>query len=132
MMMLDSVRWDPSQPGFIVAVLRTLVGLWLLVSLLGLLLFRSGFWGLFTGGLAAVALYAIAILTGKIFTQTSRFTGTLFWLLMLQFGVWIGIAVLLAVAKVHPLGFVIGVSILPIAIIITLIWYHVQRKRTSS
>lgn len=123
-------RWDPSQPAFVVDVLKTLTGLWIAVSVLGALTIRPWFGGLLTGGLLAIALYLVAIQAGKAVALRRGHARVLAGLLLQQLGIWVLMAILLNVVKVHPVAFVLGVSILPVAIIVTLIWYAVQNKRT--
>jgi hypothetical protein len=104
-----------------------MVGLWLAALLLGLAVWREGWWGLLAGGLLALALFGIAVIAGKRVLML-RGGCALFLLFTGQLLLWAGMAYVLAVMKVHPLGFILGASILPVAIIVTLLWYVLRSK----
>jgi len=127
----EKKRWDPSQPAFIVDVLRVMVGMWIAICAIGAFRFHQGFGGLLAGGLLAIALYLAAIQAGRAVGQHQG-SRALFWLLVQQIGIWVVMALLLAVVRVHAVAFVLGVSILPGAIILTLLWYLVQSRRMPS
>lgn len=131
-MPVEHSRWDPNSPGFVIAVLRMIIGSGILVCLLGTALYRPGFWGFLSGCLFAIALYVIAVQAGRVFQRSHAFAQVMLWLLLSQFVLWVGMALLLAVAKVNPLGFVIGVSVLPTAVVLTLGWYAFRRRRLPS
>ena len=125
-------RWDPSQPGFVIAVLRMMIGLWFALGIGGALGCRQGFGGLVSGGLVAIALYLLAIQAGRAITQQKQYIQTFGALLAQQMIIWLLMAILLCVVKVHPVAFVVGASILPVAIILTLSWYALQNRRMPS
>lgn len=124
----DDNRWDPSEPGFVRAVLRTLLLLSALTILTAFLI--SAKWGIgaVAGVIIAAGLYLIAMLAGRSFQRSQNFVKIMSWLLFPQFFLWVGMAWLLAGAKVHPLGFVFGVTNLPVAILLTLAWYHIRKR----
>lgn len=128
----EQQRWDPSSPGFVTAVLRTMIGLFLIVILLGILRYRAGIWGLLSGGALAMILYLTAMHAGRVFVRTKNYTRTMLWLMLSQVILWVGMALLLAVVKVNPIGFILGVSVMPAAIILTLVWYHIRKRRLPS
>ncbi|HEX2948896.1 MAG TPA: hypothetical protein VHV83_04920 [Armatimonadota bacterium] len=131
-MSLDRQRWDPNSQQFVIDTLRFMVGLWIAVSIVGTILYHTGWLGFLTGGAFALALYLVAIHSGRILASTGNYAQTMRWLLLSQFILWIGMALVLAVAKVNPIGFVIGVSILLVAILGTLGWYAIRRRRLPS
>ncbi|MHB9023760.1 MAG: hypothetical protein ACYC7E_06225 [Armatimonadota bacterium] len=124
-------KWDPCTPGFVGAVFRTMLALWVGISLGGLLLFRTGFSGMVTGGLLGIALYLVAMLVARWISPKANYTWILVLLLLQQIILWGGMLILLVGFKVNPIGFVLGVSILPAAIIVTLLWFHLCRKWLS-
>lgn len=132
MMASDSERWDPSLPGFLVAVLRVLLVLLALVCGTSAVRFPTALPGVVAGGILALALYLAALQVGRVFLRTLSFTRAMVWLLLQQFILWVGMALLLLVARVDPIGFVFGVSILPVAPVLTLVWYAIQRRRLRS
>ena len=125
---LEDERWDPTSPGFRIAILRMMIVLGVLETVIGSLLLPFGFWGFISGGALAIVLFLIAIQTGKVFERTRSYARVMLWLLLSQFVLWVGMAILLAVIQVNPVGFVIGVSILPVSIVLTLAWYAVRRR----
>ncbi|HEY3377398.1 MAG TPA: hypothetical protein VGL77_07870 [Armatimonadota bacterium] len=124
--------WDPNTLGFTDAVLRMMIGLGVVVSSVGALCFPAGWLGFLSGAALAIALYLIARQTGRIIARDGGYRLAMLWLLVSQFILWVGMAVLLVAIKVSPLGFIVGVSILPVAMLATLAWYAVQRRRFSS
>jgi len=116
---------DPTY-GFVREILWVMLGLWAIMLAVGLWRFPGSWSGLLSGGALAVALYLIAIRAGTIFLRTRRFGPVMTTLLVSQLVIWGGMAVLLAVLKVHPIGFVIGVSCLPLAVVLTLIWRQLR------
>lgn len=125
-------RWDPSLPGFPVAVLQTLCGLYGLAVLLSSLFARSAFSGLLTGGGVAIALYLIALQAGRVLQRTRSFPKVMLWLILSQCIIWVGTAVLVTYIKVPPVGFVLGVSLLPSAIVLTLAYYAIRKGLSKS
>ncbi len=119
-------RWDPSLPIFVNDVQRLMVIMWPVVSLVGLIFFRPQAVGILMGGLIAVILFVSAVRAGKVFTERCDYNSVMFGLVGSQLIIWVGMAVLLAYFKVDGPGFVIGVSILPVAIIMTLTWYLIK------
>lgn len=124
-------QWDPSTPGFIEAVLQVMIGLAALVIAIGALIFPAAFFGLLGGGMLAVVLFLVARHAGRILRRTENYARTLAWLMISQLVLWIGMAVLLVVGRVHPVGFVIGVSVLPVSIVMTLAWYAWKKSRLT-
>jgi hypothetical protein len=125
-------RWDPSTPGFVLSVLRATVLLWLCESLITLFSYRSAFWGVLSGGFIALAALLIIIRAGRQLSPTAHYAPIMIGLFCLHLLIWVLMAVLLAFVKVHPLGFLLGASALPAAIVGTLAWYLLQGKRTAS
>lgn len=78
------------------------------------------------GGLIAVILFVSAARAGKVFTEKVNYNSVMFRLMGAQLVIWVGMAFLLAYFKIDGPGFVIGVSILPVAIILTLTWYLIK------
>lgn len=122
-------RWDASQPLFARDVLLTLIGCWLVISGIGAISCRREFLGLLTGGLLVIALYLIAFQAGSRLIQHKKFLTIMLALMAQQAIIWIAMAVLLLVVKVRPVAFTLGASILPIAIVVTFLWYRVQSRR---
>ena len=120
------VRWDPSLPIFVEDVQRLIVILWLVVSLAGFIFFPPQAFGILMGGLIAVILFVSAARAGKVFTEKVNYNSVMFRLMGAQLVIWVGMAFLLAYFKIDGPGFVIGVSILPVAIILTLTWYLIK------
>lgn len=125
-------RWDPSTPGFVPAVLRTLLGLLVVCALVGAAAFPAHLGGITAGGLLAVALLLAAIQAGRVFAASGRFDKTMFWLLMQQFIIWAGMALIFLMLRVSAVGFAVGVSILPVGILLTLCWYLWKARGQSS
>lgn len=125
-------RWDPSLPGFTTAVLRTLCGCYGVIVVAGMLASPPALSGLIAGGGLAVALYLIALQAGRVFVRTKNFAKVMAWLIVSQCIIWVGTAVLVAAIKVHPIGFVLGVSILPLAIVVTLAYYAIRKELSKS
>jgi len=125
-------RWDAGQPIFVRDVLRTLVGLWLVSSGISAFTCRQGFSGMLSGGVLGIALYLVAILAGKALLQQKSYSRIMLALLWQQSLIWVAMALLLIMMKVHPVAFVLGASLLPLSIIFTLAWYILQRKRMPS
>lgn len=121
-------RWDPSEPGFVMSVLWTLLLLCALTILTAFLISLKWGIGVVSGVIIAVGLYLIAMLAGRSFQRSRNFVKIMSWLLLPQFFLWIGMAWLLAEAKVHPLGFVVGVTNLPLAVLLTLAWYLIRKR----
>ena len=128
----ESQRWDPSGAGFVPAVLRAMIGLGVAVVAIGAVGYWRGISGLVSGVVLALILFLVAMRAGTIFTRSGNFARTMFWLLLAQCLLWVGMAVLLAGIKVDPIGFVVGVSILPVAILVTLGWYAIRRSKLLS
>lgn len=125
----DDQRWDVGDPHFLFTVLQVMVGCWVLVVAIGALGQRAALWGFLSGGLLAVASFLVAIQTGRIFTRTHHFAAVMITLLSLQAVLWLGMILLIAVLHVDLVGFTIGVSVLPAAIVLTtLYWWLVKRK----
>lgn len=125
-------RWDPCTPGFVLTVLRATVVLWLAASLATFIGCRALFWGVLSGGFIALAALLIIIRAGRQLSPTTRYTPVMFGLFCLHLLLWALMAVLLAFVKVHPLGFLLGASVLPTAIVGTLSWYLLQQRRMPS
>ena len=125
-------RWDPSSPRFVGAVLATLVGLVAVASVLGGIGWPGRFTGLLAGGLVALGLYLVAIVIGVSVRRGNRYRLVMVWLFLLQMVVWLGTAFALVRGRVDIVGFVVGVSLLPLAILATLCWYTLQKQRTPS
>jgi hypothetical protein len=125
-------RWDPCTPGFVLSVLRATIALWLLASLLCIYIYRPVFWGVLSGGFIALAALLIIIRVGRQLSPTAHYAPMMLGLHGLHLLLWVGMAFLLAVVRVHPLGFLLGASVLPMAIVGTLAWYLVQQKRMPS
>ncbi|MEI7831681.1 MAG: hypothetical protein WCJ56_00560 [bacterium] len=119
-------RWDPSLPLFVVDVQRLMVIIWPVVSLVGVIFFRPQALGILMGGLIAVILFASAMRAGKVLIENSNYNSVMFRLIGSQFIIWVGMAFLLVRFKIDGPGFVIGVSILPVAILMTLTWYLIK------
>ncbi len=113
----------PAKLGFIFAILRTMVGLAVCFSIAGVWIYRPALVGFISGAGIAISLFVIALQAGRVMTRSQSFGRTMSWLLLSQFVLWVGVAILLTVAKVHPIGFVIGVSLLPVAVLATWAWY---------
>jgi len=95
----------------------------------GAFLPRGLFFGLLSGVLLAILFYAATLQAGRIFLRSRRYAQVMAWLLGSQLLLWTGMAILLAVVKVDPVGFVFGISVLPGAIILTtLYWWLVKNK----
>ena len=131
-MPLDPQRWDITHPRFVLATLRTLIGLAVCVTVGGTLVYRPACDGLLSGAGVAVALFIIAMQAGRVFARTHDFGRTMLWLLLSQCILWVAMAVLLAAVKVHPIGFVVSVSILPVAVLVTWGWYLLRGRISSS
>lgn len=125
-------RWDPCTPAFVVTVLRVMLGLWVVASVAAIAAFRGGAGGVAGGGLLAIALYLLAAQAGARLSPEARARRVVFGLLAKQLVLWAGMAALLVVVKVSPAGFVLGVSILPAAIVLALAWYRLRRRKPSS
>lgn len=125
-------RWDPSQPVFLTAVFRTLLGLSVVTSLLALLLARPLFSGVSTGAALGLLLYLIALQAGSRLAKGTRYGQAMLWLIVQQCLLWVGMAIILIVLKVNPIGFVVGVSTLPLGIVLALAWFALQKRRYSS
>lgn len=119
-------RWDPSLPIFVEDVQRIILILWPVVSVSGYIFLNSRAIGILLGGLIAVILFVCAIRAGKVFTERNDYNSVMFGLVGSQLIIWVGMAFLLAYFKVDGPGFVIGVSILPVAILLTLTWYIIK------
>ena len=124
----DEHRWDPSTPGFVMAVLRTLLLLCALASLVSFLISSKLGFGVISGVVIAVGIYLNAMFAGRSFSRSSNFAKILGWLIIPQFFLWVAMACLLALVKVHPLGFIIGVTNLPISVLLTLAWYLIRKR----
>ncbi len=123
-------QWDVTHPDFLVTVLRAMVGLGIVADLISVLWFRPAFWGVFTGGLLAIALLLVALQAGRVFVRHKHFARIMLWLTGGQVLLWAIMALLIIVVKVDAAGFAFGVSILPIAIVVTtLYWWLIARKR---
>jgi hypothetical protein len=127
----EQQRWDPSTPAFVDAVLRTMIGLGMIVSIVGSVIRPAAASGFISGGALAIMLYLVAMQAGRVFVRTQNYSRTMLWLALSQLILWVGMALLLAVAKVNPIGFVIGASILLVAILVTLLWYAVRKRRSQ-
>lgn len=125
-------RWDPCTPGFVVSALRVTIALWLLSSLGCLWVLPTAFWGVISGGFVALASFLIVIQAGRRLSPTARYARLMLGLFGCHLLLWVMMAVLLAVIKVHPLGFLLGASVLPVAILGSLSWYLYQQKRMPS
>ncbi|HOS44170.1 MAG TPA: hypothetical protein PK794_10800, partial [Armatimonadota bacterium] len=115
-------RWDPCTPRFLVSTMRMMVGLWIIVSAVAAGWFAPAFWGALTGGLVALAAFCIALRAGHAIAPGARFARIMTVLQLKQLALWAAIAVLMMVVKVEPAGFAVGVSILPVGILLTLGW----------
>ncbi|OPZ85365.1 MAG: hypothetical protein BWY76_01439 [bacterium ADurb.Bin429] len=124
-------RWDPCTPHFLVSTMRTMVGLWIIVSATAAGWFASAFGGALAGGLVAIAAFYIALHAGKTVTPDARFARVMAVLQLKQLALWVAIALLIMVVKVEPAGFAVGVSILPVGILLTLGWYLLPRGKTQ-
>lgn len=128
----EKLSWDVCQPVFVRSVWRAMIGLWLGESLFGVSIFRREFSGCLTGGLLVIALFFCAIQAGNAIFQHKQYTRIMVALLLQQLFIWVVMVILLVVVKVHPVGFVLGVSCLPAAILLTLAWYKWQSRRMPS
>lgn len=128
---MSKQRVNPTHSGFIFATLCTMVGLAACVSLAGAWVYRPACDGLISGSIIAISLFVIAMQAGRVLAHSSSFGRTMSWLLLSQFVLWVGVALLLTVAKVHPIGFVVGVSMLPVAVLVTWGWYVVSGRDLS-
>ncbi len=124
-------RWDAGQPIFVRDVLRTLIGLWLLGCGISAVLFSQGFVGMLSGGLLGIALYLIALFTRKAFFHDKQYRHIMLALMLQQMLIWVAMAFLLLIVKVHPVTFVLGASLMPFSIIRPCVWYFVQRRRDA-
>jgi len=122
-------RWDVTDPGFLVTIFRIMGILGAITLAVGLLLARGIFSGLVSGVVLVMLVYLATLQAGWIFLRTRQYLWVMCWLLGAQALLWIGMAVLLAVVKVNAVGFAIGVSVLPCAIIVSILyWWLVHNK----
>lgn len=122
-------RWDVTDPGFLVTVLRIMVVLGVITIAVGVLIARQALNGLLSGTALAIMFYLAALIAGWLFLRTRNLILVMLWLLGSQMLLFIGMAVLLAVVKVDGAGFAIGAWVLPGAIILaTLYWWLVKNK----
>lgn len=128
----DSITPEIASFEFVKAVLRMMVALWFVVIIVGTLLYHAGFWGFISGGGLAIIIYLVVMQAGRIFISSQSYAKTMAWLILAHFVLWIVMAVLLAAIKVNPLGFILGASILLGAIILTLVWFTVRKRRLPS
>lgn len=124
-------RGDPCTPGFVVTVIRTMVLFWLVGMGGSLVVMREAFWGMTSGGAIALCAFLLVMHTGRQLSPTARYARLMLGLHLRHLLLWSAMAVLLAVLKVHPLGFLIGASVLPLAILAALAWYRVRYARLS-
>jgi hypothetical protein len=108
-----------------------MIGLAAGVLLVGTWICPPAFTGLLSGTGIALLLFASAILAGRVFVHSHHYGRTMAWLLLSQFILWVSMALLLVVVKVHPIGFAVGVTILPLSVLMTLGWYVVRGRRMS-
>lgn len=123
------LRWDVGQPIFVRDVWRALLGLWLVSSGISAVAYRGGFGGLLSGGLLGIALLWTAILAGNAFLQYKPYKRIILGLMSKQLLIWVAMALLLIVVKVHPVAFVLGASLLPLSIVLTLAWYSLNSRK---
>ncbi|MHB0938063.1 MAG: hypothetical protein ACYDCO_16825 [Armatimonadota bacterium] len=122
-------RWDVTDPGFLVTVLRVMALLGAGTLIAGVFFGRGLFIGLLSGVLLAILFYAATLQAGRIFLRSRRYGLVMAWLLGSQLLLWAGMAILIAVVKVNAVGFVFGISVLPGAIVLTtLYWWLVKSK----
>ena len=131
-MPLEQQRWDPTRLEFIYATLRIMAGLAVGVTLGGGWIYRPALSGLLSGTGIAVLLFLIVMLAGRVLERSQSFARTMLCYLSLQFVLWVGVALLLIVINVHPVGFVVGVSILPVAVLLAMGWSVVRGGSSSS
>lgn len=116
-------RLEPIPTTLVTDVLRCMVGLSIMVTAGGSLFVPRLWSGLLAGSLVAIALFLVAMQTGRVLTRTMKMSSSMIFLQLAQVGVWIGMGVAIMECKVDPLGFVFSFSILPVAIVLTLAWY---------
>ena len=122
-------RWDVTDPGFLVTVLHVMVLLGAAILVAGAFFSRGLFFGMLSGVLLAILFYAATLQAGRIFLRSRRYVLVMAWLLGSQVLLWAGMAILIAVLRVNSVGFVIGISVLPGAIILaTLYWWLAKYK----
>jgi hypothetical protein len=130
--MRGGTRWDVTHPAFVTDVLKTMAGLGVSLSVVGSVLLRPWTAGLIAGVLVALALFSSARTAGKRLGQGAGYGRILGWLLLQQFGLLLVLGWLLNVVKIHLVGFLVGAGVLPVAIVLTLVWYSIRRRHTQS
>ncbi len=124
-------RLESVPYAFITDVLRTMIGLAALVLFTGALLAHLPWAGLLAGGLTAIGVYLTAMNAGRVFIRTQHFAATMAWLLLSQVVVWVAMGIAFLLCRVDAAGFTVSVSILPTAIIVTLLWYLRPLERST-
>lgn len=128
---MDKPHWDVADPRFLLTVLLAMLALGGVVTAVGTILAPRAFTGLLSGAVLASLVFLTALQGGRIALRTRQFAPAMLWLFGSQAVLWIGMAVLLVAARVDPVGFAAGVSVLPITVVVvTLYWWLVLHKGT--
>jgi len=122
-------RWDVTDPGFLVTILRIMSVLGVMIVVAGALFARGMLSGLFSGVVLAMLFYLATLQAGRIFLRSHQFVWVMLWLLGAQILLWVGMFILLAMVRVDAVGFILGVSVFPGAIIVTILyWWLIKHK----
>lgn len=126
---MEHPRWDVADPRFLLTTFYVMAGLGIAVTVVGTLIAPRAFSGLLSGVILAWLLYLATMVGGRIAVYAKHFAPAMFWLFGAQVVLWLGMAVMLIVVKVDPIGFVIGVSVLPgTAVLVTCYWWLIRHK----
>ena len=79
--------------------------------------------------IAGYCSLVVAILAGNTFLQHKQYKHIILALMLQQLLIWVAMALLLIVVKVHPVAFVLGASLLPLSIVLTLAWYSLNSRK---
>lgn len=124
----QQARSDPSSLGFLKDVLQTMYVLCVIAVALSAIFYRSGLGGTAAGGVFSIVLFLVLLRIGVGLGSMGniRAAAGIAFEKIVVFG---SIFILIVVAKFDPVGMVLGTSILPASIVVTLGRYRISGRK---
>ncbi len=117
----------PNPPALLRDVRRTMLVMFPISVAVGAAAFPSMVWGILGGGLLVLGFFAALTRTGGRLCAYGKIK-TALWIVSEKLVLVVIVVVLLLVVRLDPLGIAVGVSILPVGVILASLWSLTRRS----